>query len=112
MCCRPQDEERIALPMDALSNAPRAATSRGLLCITLAAVLWGTVGVVTKLIFGLADTNPLSVGFWRLALATPALLLAIWPLLGRRLWQVKRTGLAQMLCMGAVTALYQVAYFA
>ena len=57
----------------------RAESRRGLLLIVLAAVLWGTVGVATKTIFGLSDTNPLSIGFFRLAIATPALQVAASP---------------------------------
>jgi DME family drug/metabolite transporter len=40
----------------------------------LAAVLWGTVGVAVKVIYALADTNLLSIGFLRLAISVLALL--------------------------------------
>src|SRR5262245_1334216 len=85
---------------------------RGLLSIVFAAVLWGTVGVATKALYGLTDTNPLSIGFFRLAIATPALLAACWFTLGRRMFQVTPRDLVLMLFIGAATAFYQVCYFA
>ena len=90
----------------------RADSRRGLLLIVLAAVLWGTVGIATKAIYGLADTNPLSIGFFRLAIATPALLLACWRTLGRRMFRIAPRDLGLMLLIGAAMALYQVCYFA
>src|SRR5262249_2677535 len=106
-CVRPF-EERIT--MNPLFDA--AGARRGLLSIVLAAVLWGTVGVATKALYGLTDTNPLSIGFFRLAIATPALLGACWLTLGRRMFQVTPRDLALMLFIGAATAFYQVCYFA
>jgi drug/metabolite transporter, DME family len=50
-----------------------AETRRGLISVMCAAAMWGTVGVTTKAIFCLAATTPLSIGFWRLALAVPVL---------------------------------------
>ncbi|HJZ45856.1 MAG TPA: EamA family transporter [Roseiflexaceae bacterium] len=90
----------------------RAESRRGLLLIVLAAVLWGTVGVTTKTIYGLSDTNPLSIGFFRLAFSAPALLAACWRVLGRRMFRVTARDLGLMLLMGALMAFYQVCYFA
>src|SRR5918912_468729 len=90
----------------------RADSRRGLLLIVLAAALWGTVGIATKAIYGLAETNPLSIGFFRLAIAAPALLLACWRTLGRRMFQIAPRDLGLMLLIGAALALYQVCYFA
>ena len=77
-----------------------------------AAVLWGTVGVTTKSLYALADTNPLSVGFFRLALSAPALLIACWLLLGARMLAFARQDLGAVLAIGAMMALYQACYFA
>jgi drug/metabolite transporter, DME family len=85
---------------------------RGLLMILLSAVLWGTVGVATKGIYSLSETNALSIGFFRLLFSTPALLLACWGALGRRSFAIGRRDLLLMLLIGFATALYQVAYFA
>jgi DME family drug/metabolite transporter len=90
----------------------RANSRRGLLLILIAALLWGTVGVATKAIYNLTDTNALSIGFFRLAIATPALLVACWRTLGRRAFRIAPRDLALMLLIGATVALYQVCYFA
>lgn len=85
----------------------------GALAIVLAAGLWGTVGVATRALYGLApDTNALSIGFFRLALSAPALGLLAWRMVGSALFQVRGRDLALMLGMGAMMALYQVCYFA
>jgi drug/metabolite transporter, DME family len=86
-------------------------STRGLLSIMLAAVLWGTVGVAVKVIYGLAATNALSIGFLRLAISVPALFVACWYLLGWQMFQVAKSDLLLMLLMGVMTALYQVCYF-
>jgi DME family drug/metabolite transporter len=90
----------------------RRAARRGLLFILGAALLWGTVGVTTRALYELSDTNALSIGFFRLAIATPALLLACWCALGRRAFRFAPRDLAIMICIGAAMAFYQVCYFA
>jgi drug/metabolite transporter, DME family len=90
----------------------RGAGRRGLLLILLAALLWGTVGVTTRSIYDRSETNALSIGFFRLAIATPALLLACWRALGRRTFRIGRRDLVLMLAIGAAMAFYQVCYFA
>ena len=89
----------------------RTMSRCGLLFVMLAALTWGTVGVTTKTLYGLAGTTPLSVGFFRLALAVPALWLGCWCLLGRRMFQVPWRDAAMMTLLGFMTALYQVCYF-
>jgi drug/metabolite transporter, DME family len=84
----------------------------GLFLIMLSAVMWGTVGVTTKAIYGLAATTPLSIGFFRLILATPVLLLVSWFTLRQALFQTPWRDLALMLLIGAMMAFYQVCYFA
>lgn len=51
-----------------LSSMPPAASLAGLLCIALAAALWGSLGVVSRLVL---DTGvaPLELSFWRASLA-------------------------------------------
>jgi drug/metabolite transporter, DME family len=85
--------------------------TRGLLSIILAALLWGTVGVVVKLIFGLTSTNALSIGFLRLAISVPVLLAASYYLLKGKLFRVAKLDLVLMLLIGVMMALYQVCYF-
>jgi DME family drug/metabolite transporter len=90
----------------------RASARRGLLLIVLTAVLWGTVGVTTKSIYGLADTNALSIGFFRLAIATPVLLTMCWLTLGPRAFRIPARDLMFMMLIGFAMAFYQVCYFA
>ncbi len=78
----------------------------------LAAVLWGTVGVTTKSLYALSETNPLSVGFFRLALSAPALLAACGLAVGARMFAIARRDAVAVVVIGAMMALYQACYFA
>jgi DME family drug/metabolite transporter len=89
----------------------QGSSTRGLLSIALSAVLWGTVGVAVKAVYALADTNPLSIGFLRLAISLPALLWLSWFVLGVRMFRVARRDLVLMMLIGVMMALYQVCYF-
>ena len=90
------------------TRAPFAA-----LAILAAASLWGTVGVATRALYGLAPgATALSIGFFRLAFSAPVLALGAWRVLGPALFRVARRDLALMLVMGLMMALYQVCYFA
>lgn len=84
---------------------------RGILFILTAAISWGTVGVTTQALYRLTATNPLSVGFFRLAIAAPLLAIACWLLLRRRMFQIAHRDFAIMILFGAMEALYQVCYF-
>ncbi|ADI83415.1 DMT family transporter [Geobacter sulfurreducens] len=97
-----------------MQTASRAhADSRhGLFLILFSAMLWGTVGITTKALYGLADTTPLSIGFFRLALAVPVLVAACRLATGPAMFRVARRDLGTMIVVGAMTALYQVCYFA
>jgi drug/metabolite transporter, DME family len=89
----------------------RAESRSGLLRIMLAAVMWGTVGITTKTIYGLTATNPLSIGFFRLALSLPVLFLLCWVRTKRQMFHIAGKDLALMALIGMMTALYQVCYF-
>jgi len=93
-------------------NQPDAAavSSRGVLLVALAAVLWGTGGVVAKELFGLTPIQPLTVGFFRLALSVPLLLLLGWWWLGRGLLRWHGPRLALILISLAMAS-YQVCYY-
>src|SRR6185437_7686034 len=92
-------------------RANHFATNR-LWMIMLAALLWGTVGVTTQAIYHLTATNPLSVGFFRLALAAPVLLLLCGALLGRKALALRPRDLGVMALIGVMLAIYQACYFA
>lgn len=87
------------------------ASRRGLGLIASAATLWGTVGVATQGVYQLSTTTPLSVGFFRLVIAAPILLVACMFLLGRRSWQIAPRDIGLMAMIGAMLALYQVCFF-
>jgi len=74
-------------------------------------MLWGTVGIASKLLFGIEAVPPLVVGFFRLALAVP--LLALWcgSRLGADTFRFAGRDLALVLALGVAMALYQVFYF-
>jgi drug/metabolite transporter, DME family len=95
--------------MSVLSGRTASRSGAGL--ILLAATLWGTVGVTTQALYHLTGANALSIGFFRLALATPALALGCFGLIGRRMFRVARRDLAIIALLGLMLALYQVCYF-
>ncbi|MBC8162776.1 MAG: EamA family transporter [Roseiflexaceae bacterium] len=92
-------------------SSPRTATGAGALMIGGAAVLWGTVGVTTQALYDTSATNALSIGFFRLALSAPVLLLACWLFVGRAMFQIERRDWWLILALGALTATYQVCLF-
>jgi drug/metabolite transporter, DME family len=87
------------------------SVQRGLWLIALAAVSWGTVGVVVKSLYESTTLSPIAVGFYRLALSVPALLLAL-SFLGRKAFQIKPRDIPVIVLMGAMLAIYQLCYFA
>ncbi|GAB4212728.1 MAG: EamA family transporter [Roseiflexaceae bacterium] len=88
-----------------------ASARRGLSLIVFAAVLWGTVGVATRATYEVADTNALSIGFYRLLFSLPVLLVVGWRTLGGRLLRIGRRDLLPMGIIGVMMALYQVCLF-
>lgn len=97
--------------METHANARKGARF-GLLMIILSATLLGTVGLFVQAIYTRSATNPLSIGFLRLALSTPVLFLACIQTLGWRTFQIARRDLVLMVLIGAMTAFSQVCYFA
>lgn len=84
---------------------------RGLGLIALAAMLWGTVGVATQGIYTISATTPIAIGFFRLGIAAPLLLLISTILLGRGAWRITWRDGATMALIGAMLAIYQVCFF-
>ncbi len=101
--------------MSSLSNPAEQRVQihrRGIGLIALAGTLWGTVGVATQSIYHMtAAATPLSIGFFRLALAAPALIIACLLVLGRAAWHISGRHVAIMAVIGAMLALYQVCFF-
>ncbi|NWF80438.1 MAG: EamA family transporter [Chloroflexi bacterium] len=90
----------------------REARRVGLALISLAALSWGTIGVAVGLLYQLVATNPFSVGFLRLLIAAPAMLLLSRIIVGPAFWRVQRPHLLIMGLIGAAFASYQLCYFA
>ncbi len=91
---------------------PQRDLRMGLTLVALAALIWGTTGIAVSLLYRMADTNALAVGFGRLLLAAPALALLARILVGPNFWRVQRAHLGPIGLIGMAFAGYQVAYFA
>src|SRR4051794_1068838 len=96
--------------LDAAASGP-AAGQGGLLLIVLAAVLWGTVGVTTRALFGVVETTALSVAFLRLVLLLPVLGGASALVLGPRGFRASPRPLLLMSVSGFMLAGYQLCFF-
>lgn len=90
----------------------RTLHASGVVLVLLSAVLWGTVGVTVASLYRLADLTATTVGFLRLALSVPALLLATLLLRQHRAVRLDRRFVLLTLLMGLAMAAYQVCYFA
>lgn len=88
------------------------AARTGILMVAAASILWGTSSIAAKTLMQHADATPLGVGFWRLALSVPPLLVLGWMTLGRRLFRLSRRSLPLVALTGLAMALYQVFFYA
>lgn len=88
-----------------------AGSRRGILLVSVAAVLWGTIGIAAQMVYHQSDLTPVAVGFYRLALGFPAVALLCWRIVGRRVFQVSASTYLRMLLIGIMVALFQVFYF-
>ncbi|MGZ3672729.1 MAG: DMT family transporter [Ktedonobacterales bacterium] len=93
------------------ATTTRDTSGSRLWMIMLAAVLWGTVGVTTQTLYHTSAANPLSVGFFRMALATPVLALTSRLLVGRHIFRIAWRDLGSMMVIGLMLALYQACFF-
>lgn len=84
----------------------------GMLLIVIAALMWGSIGIVVDLLYQVAATNAFSIGFLRLALSVPPLLLLSRLFAGPGFLRVAQRDFWTMLLIGASFAAYQVCYFA
>ncbi len=86
-------------------------SKQGILLIALAAASWGTVGVVVKSLYETTNLSPIIVGFYRLVLSVPVLLLAL-SFLGKKAFRIKTKDIPVIILMGVMLATYQLCYFA
>jgi DME family drug/metabolite transporter len=84
----------------------------GLWLVTNAAVIWGTIGVVTQVIYNTDSTTSLFLNLTRMLIATPVLLAACWYTIGRKTFSIQRRDFLIMLLAGMLLAISQAAYFA
>lgn len=84
---------------------------QGAWLVLVAALFWGTIAVSTEGIYRVAQTNALSIGFWRLAFAVPALWFLLWRVVGATALNVSRRDWLLMAVIGCMMALYQVSLF-
>jgi drug/metabolite transporter, DME family len=88
-----------------------ATTRRGLILVVLAGMAWGTSGIATKGIYGLAAISPVTVAAFRLALGAPLLLMALRVTSGGLGTRVARGDIGLLLGVGAALGISQACYF-
>jgi DME family drug/metabolite transporter len=94
------------------SNPHLSGARRGMLLLSLYAMLLGTVGIATQAIYQQSELNAVTVGFYRLAFAFPVVALLCWKMVGKEVFRVKGQHYVKMTLIGVMLALYQVFYFA
>jgi drug/metabolite transporter, DME family len=95
---------------DSRAAAERSAR-RGLLLAAAAATLWGTVGVASEMVPDGVTLSPFHLGFTRLAIAAPLLVLFSALVLGRGLWAIAARAWPWIAAVGALVASYQLCLF-
>ncbi len=80
--------------------------------VVIAALSWGTIGVAVGWLYRLTETNSLSIGFWRLLLSAPVLLITARLLAGPQAFRIQPRHFGILALIGVAFAGYQVAYFA
>jgi len=88
------------------------AARRGIVLVSLAAVLWGTVGIATQAVYHQSELNAITVGFYRLAFAFPGVAIICWKVVGKECFKIHKPHSLKMAAIGAMLATYQVCYFA
>lgn len=88
----------------------RLGARTGLVQITLAALLWGTTGVVVQLIRNRTSLSPVSIGFYRLAVAA-LFLLGLHARSLRDLTRAVRASPWRLILVGVGLGGYQASYF-
>ncbi|HEY8984720.1 MAG TPA: EamA family transporter [Streptomyces sp.] len=93
-------------------SVPFTPVGRGLLCLTVAGIAWGTAGAAATLLFRISDLNAVALSFWRCA-GGLAVLLAVRTLRRRPARPTRGArGWLLTLANGVALAVFQTAYFA
>lgn len=91
-------------------NAVKNRASWGFVFIALGATLFGSIGVATKELFLVSQTNAISITLWRSLIALPVLFLVAFYLLRGKLFSIRWRDLRLMIAAGLMMAVYQVAF--
>jgi DME family drug/metabolite transporter len=83
----------------------------GCLLAAVAAMLWGTVGVASKMLPDGVTLSSFHLGFARLAIAAPLLMLFSTLVLGRALWAIPAHAWPRVAAVGVLAACYQFCLF-
>jgi len=94
-----------------METSESRAGQGGILLVMTGSTLWGTSGVASQLLADVAHTTPLSIGCWRLLVASPILLVAAWALLGPKMWPASWRDFGSMALIGVFLAVDQALYF-
>ena len=94
------------------SRSQKHTSKPGILSVSAAAILWGTVGIATQTIYRQSDLTAVAVGFYRLALALPIVGFLCWRIVGKQIFQITNRQLGKMALIGVMLAIYQVCFFA
>ena len=98
--------------MSANSRGAAARSPRhGLLLAAAAATLWGTVGIASKMLPDGVTLSSFHLGFARLAIAAPLLVLFSAIVLGRGLWAIGAHAWPWIAAVGVLAACYQFCLF-
>lgn len=92
-----------------MKDTPNRA-NLGFLFIALGATLFGSIGVATKGLFAISETNAISITLWRSLIALPILFCIGYYLLRRKMFSIPWADLRLMIVAGLLMAFYQVAF--
>lgn len=94
------------------SKIQRGGPRTGILLVSVAAILWGTVGIATQATYLKSELTAVGVGFFRLAFAFPMVACLCWKTIGKQTFLVSPSQFLKMALIGIMLALYQVFFFA
>ena len=102
----------------AVASAGGLPVGRGLLCLIVAGIAWGTAGAAAALLYRASDLGPIALSFWRYV-GGIALLLAFLPLRTARAGRSatrstpgpRRRRVGRIVATGLGLTLFQTAYF-
>jgi drug/metabolite transporter, DME family len=92
-------------------GAAEPSALHGLLLAAAAAMLWGTVGVASEMLPDGVTLSSFHLGFARLAIAAPLLVLFSALVLGRGLWAIRAQVWPWIVAVGVLVACYQFCLF-